>query len=346
MSNKVVSIITPSFNRAYIVHETAASIFNQTYPHWEWMIVDDGSTDESMEVLRAYAQQDSRVKVLQRHRDPKGACACRNIAIENATGDYLIFLDTDDVLAPYCLQQRVNAMEKDAEYDFIIFPMMLFSKKLDDLNLLWNIETGEDDLVRILKGDAICQGTGTLWKKSKFVEIGMWHEELKLWQDIELHIRSLLWPVKFKKRMDLLPDVFLRVSDDSLSRVGYNALPKIQSRIKVLTYTCQRMNELGVLQKYKTGVRVMANSIIIAAIKGGHYAEAASTINYCRSIDLYSKREVKLMRNYLASAQFKLSRIPYINNYFSKKIESIVPATEENIGKHKLQLNKAFQQVN
>src|SRR5579875_652313 len=104
--SKVVSIITPSFNRADIVGETAASIFNQTYPHWEWVIVDDGSTDNSWEVLQQLAAKDERVKIFRRNREPKGACACRNIAIENCSGEYLIFLDTDDLLASFCLEQR------------------------------------------------------------------------------------------------------------------------------------------------------------------------------------------------------------------------------------------------
>ena len=101
--NLKVSIITPSFNRAYILHETAESIFRQTNPNWEWVIVDDGSTDDSWEVINKYAAEDSRVKVFKRDREPKGACTCRNIAVSKATGEFLIFLDTDDLLASFCI---------------------------------------------------------------------------------------------------------------------------------------------------------------------------------------------------------------------------------------------------
>src|SRR4051812_28957052 len=108
-----------------MVGETAASIFAQTYPNWEWMIVDDGSTDNSWEVLQGFAANDSRVRIFQRDREPKGACTCRNIAVEKATGDYVIFLDTDDLLATFCLEQRVKAMDEHPDCDFVIFPMLL-----------------------------------------------------------------------------------------------------------------------------------------------------------------------------------------------------------------------------
>src|SRR5688572_31506979 len=184
------------------------------------MIVDDGSTDDSWEVLQMFALRDSRVKIFQRQREPKGACPCRNIAVENSTGKYVIFLDTDDLLAPYCLEQRVKVMEENPDKDFAIFPMLLFEKKWDDLQLLWNTEDGRDDLHRVLVGDPICQGTGTLWRKTSFQKVGLWREDLALWQDIELHIRSLLYPMQYIKRMDLLPDVYLRVTPNSLSRGG------------------------------------------------------------------------------------------------------------------------------
>jgi glycosyltransferase involved in cell wall biosynthesis len=307
-----VSIITPSFNRAYIIGETAESIFKQTYSNWEWVIVDDGSTDNSWDLIQQYARNDDRVKVYQRDREPKGACVCRNIAVEKCTGDYLIFLDTDDLLAPFCLEQRVSALEEKRDCDFVIFPMLIFKKNTDDLNILWNIETAEDDLSRILKGDPICQGTGTLWKKTSFQKIGMWKEDLMLWQDIELHIRSLLWPVKFAKKMDLIPDVYLRVSDDSLSRVGYFSKSKMLSRISVYTDTCKRLIELNLLGKYKEGIRIMGLDVIKSAINSKLYSAAKSVIALCESNKIFTCAEIRLLRNLLIANKIKLYYLPFL----------------------------------
>jgi glycosyltransferase involved in cell wall biosynthesis len=331
----IVSIITPSFNRANIVHETAASIFNQSYPHWEWVIVDDGSTDNSWEILEGFAAKDSRVKIFRRDRDPKGACVCRNIAVEKCKGDYLIFLDTDDLLASFCLEQRVKAMEENPESDFVIFPMLLFKNQPDDLMLLWNIDTEEDDLLRILKGDPVCQGTGTIWKKSSFQNIGMWKEDLRLWQDIELHIRSILWPLRFTKKMDLAPDVFLRISDISLSRTGFHALPKFLSRKEVFLFSCERIRQAGLLAKYTEGLQVMGYDLITSGIKSRYFSETEELIRYCTELQLFSTDQLRQFRKYHWSFRMRLYKIPSLFRVLEERHMRLLPAFSSTINQIK-----------
>ncbi|OSZ82176.1 hypothetical protein CAP35_02590 [Chitinophagaceae bacterium IBVUCB1] len=320
-----ISIITPSYNRGYIIDETAQSIFSQTHDNWEWVIVDDGSTDDSWEKLRTYAAKDNRVKVYQRDREPKGACTCRNIAVEKCTGDFVMFLDTDDVLASFCLEQRALAAVADPDADFIIFPMLLFKNKPDDTKLLWNIDKDEDDLNRILKGDAICQGTGTLWKRQSFIDIGMWQEGLKLWQDVELHIRSLLWPVKYKKRMDLEPDVFLRISDDSLSRVGYYSAPKMESRVQVFTDICSKMESLGIVSKYAQSLRVMGLDILLGTLKSGYYAGAKKTVALFEKVLIFNNAETKRMKRLIMLSQYKLYKFRSLYHPIWQKVADLAP---------------------
>lgn len=330
-----VSIITPSFNRGYIIGETAESIFNQTYANWEWVIVDDGSTDNSWALLQGYSERDARVKVFKRDRDPKGACVCRNTAVEKCTGDYLIFLDTDDLLAPFCLEQRVRTIEERSDCDFVIFPMLIFKEQPHDLNILWNIDTNEDDLSRIMKGDPICQGTGTIWKKSSFEKIGMWKEDLMLWQDIELHMRSLLWPLKYSKRMDLNPDVFLRVSDDSLSRVDYFSESKMLSRIKVFEWVLSRIDELGYMGKYQQGIRIMGLDVIKSAINSRLYFAVKNLINTSAKYMVFSPKEITLIKAMYAANRLKLYKIPYLYSKIIKKIDAIHFVNESYITKCK-----------
>lgn len=335
MSSPVVSIITPSFNRADIVHETAASIFNQSYANWEWIIVDDGSTDNSWEVLQSFAQKDARVKVFRREREPKGACACRNIAVSKSSGEYVMFLDTDDLLAPYCLQQRVDACLAKPECDFVIFPMLLFRKEPADLGLLWNIDKDEDDLLRVLYGDAICQGTGPLWKKKSFIEIGMWDERLKLWQDVELHIRSFLYPVTYQKRMDLQPDVYLRISDDSLSRVGYHAPQKLMSRVKVYKYAVEEIASKNKLQQYMPGLREMGIDVLISTINGRLYQESSELLLLTMKHGIFTEKEQRRIKRYMYAYKAKLYKIPALFNLLDNNTRGIVPAHNVTIGKVK-----------
>src|SRR5690606_24561667 len=116
----LVSIIIPTYNRAHLLGETLDSILAQTYTNWECIIVDDGSTDESQLVFEAYKNKDSRFQFLRRPKTkPKGANACRNLGLENATGDYSVFFDSDDLMAPDLLEIKVNAI-KATGCDYVI----------------------------------------------------------------------------------------------------------------------------------------------------------------------------------------------------------------------------------
>ena len=333
MSNHTISIITPSFNRADIIHETAESIFSQTYPHWEWVIVDDGSTDNSWEKLEEYAAKDERVKIFKRDREPKGACACRNIAIEKSTGDYLIFLDSDDLMSSFCLQQRVETMVQYPDCDFVVFPMLLFKEKPDDLKLLWNIDKPDDDIDRILLGDAVCQGTGTLWKKKSFMGIGMWDEKLMLWQDIELHLRSLLKPLKYQKRLDLRPDVFLRISDVSLSRTAFHSYPKFQSRVQVLLQTLEQASQRGLVQKHKKGLQVMFTDLLVNAANSNYKSDIQYLFELQGQYGLFEKSEMKYLRRYVFLRQSKLYKIPFLQQRAFQNVYQKTSAVESTLNK-------------
>ena len=139
-----VSLLTPSFNREDLIAETLDSIQGQTYPHWESIVVDDGSSDRTKEIVSIYAARDPRFKLIDRERGPKGACTCRNIGVKQSNAHYVMFLDTDDIIEPFCLEQRVGAMETRPELDFAIFPGLMFEKVPHDLGLWWNIDKPED----------------------------------------------------------------------------------------------------------------------------------------------------------------------------------------------------------
>lgn len=264
-----VSIVTPSFNRVDLIDETAQSIFNQKYTNWEWVIVDDGSTDGTFEKAKQYAAQDVRVKVFSRDRVPKGACTCRNIAVEKSTGTYLMFLDTDDVLAPFCLEQRARAAEKNESKDFLIFPMLLFEEKVGDSNLLWNVDSNQNDLERILMGDPICQGSATLWKKESFLKLGMWDESLLLWQDIDLHIRAFAQKFSYKKHFELRPDLYIRTGNQSLSRTGFHSPEKLVSRVAVVKNAIDLITtKRSGGEKYYSSLNHFIFGVYLAALQG------------------------------------------------------------------------------
>lgn len=101
MSAPLVSIIIPTFNRAHLIGETLDSVLAQTYQNWECIVVDDGSTDNTQQLLSQYINVDSRFQYLHRPlNNPKGANACRNYGFERSKGLYIQWFDSDDLMHP------------------------------------------------------------------------------------------------------------------------------------------------------------------------------------------------------------------------------------------------------
>ncbi|WP_347159306.1 glycosyltransferase family 2 protein [Pontibacter chitinilyticus] len=308
----MISIITPNYNRADLIKEAANSIFKQSSKDWEWIIVDDGSTDNSWQFLQTLSSKDARVKVYQRDRLPKGAPTCRNIGIDKSIGEYLIFLDSDDLLASFCIEQRLKAAQEHPDTDMLIFPMLLFRDHPDDTRLLWNIDKEMDDATRVMIGDAICQTTGPLWRRQTLINIGKWDEELLLWQDVELHLRAFMNKVSYKKLMNLSPDIFIRLSDVSISRTGFNSLPKIKSRIKVFKSSLKLAIEVGTQEMYNKGLGQMGFDLICSTIFNNHIKEAKELLNYEHRYNLFSTSDKSKLKLYYWAKRLKLYKLPLL----------------------------------
>lgn len=110
MNNELVSIITPCYNGEKYISETIDSVLNQTYPNFEMIIVDDGSQDESANIVKEYQKKDLRIKFLQQSNT--GSAAARNNGIRHANGRYIALLDADDVWKPYFLEEQINFMKQ------------------------------------------------------------------------------------------------------------------------------------------------------------------------------------------------------------------------------------------
>jgi len=106
----LVSIITPLFNAEKFIAQTLLSVQNQTYTHWEHIIVDDASNDTSFKIVEKQAQNDSRIHLIKLPIN-KGAAFCRNHATEVAKGHYIAFLDSDDLWHPNKLEKQIKFMQ-------------------------------------------------------------------------------------------------------------------------------------------------------------------------------------------------------------------------------------------
>lgn len=107
--NALISIIVPVFNRQNVIEECLRSAFVQTYRNFELLVIDDGSTDDTLAICRRLAEEEPRIKLLS--GDHAGVSAARNKGLDAAAGEYIFFLDSDDVLHPRLLETLVTGME-------------------------------------------------------------------------------------------------------------------------------------------------------------------------------------------------------------------------------------------
>lgn len=108
-----ISVITASYNYAQYIEEAINSVINQTYQDWELIIVDDGSSDNSVEIIKSYCDKDSRIKFFQHENGQnKGLKETILLGLSHATGDWIAFLESDDIFAPENLRKKAEIVEE------------------------------------------------------------------------------------------------------------------------------------------------------------------------------------------------------------------------------------------
>lgn len=117
MNQNLLSIITPVYQVEQYLPQCLDSILAQTYPHWELILVDDGSKDRSGEICDEYAKKDGRIRVI--HTENRGAGAARNTGFAHATGEYVVFVDSDDYISENMIERLYMTIHK-SKYDLVV----------------------------------------------------------------------------------------------------------------------------------------------------------------------------------------------------------------------------------
>jgi len=218
----LVSIIIPTFNRAHLIGETLDSVLAQTYTNWECIVVDDFSTDTTSAKILEYQKTDSRFCYVPNGR-VKGGQGARNTGLEKSKGEWLIFLDSDDLLDRHCLEKRISFCNLNPEMDFLVFQSVLFNSRPGDLDKVPNLFYKKmDDLSRFIVYDYPWNISSPILKRDFLVRHSIkWNEKLILHQDLDFYIFLLTHTPSYKKRISY-PDVFIRSQgEDKLSLQGY-----------------------------------------------------------------------------------------------------------------------------
>ena len=200
---ELVSIIIPTFNRADLIGDTLDSVAAQTYPHWECVVVDDGSTDETGETVLRWTESDSRFQFhISPDSKPKGANACRNYGLNLSQGSFVNFLDSDDRLVPSKLVEQIAAFDADPTLDLVTSKHQYFGGLADEnvTPLVYAREEAWLEAIWLERRFGTLWNTNSgLWKRSVVVALGGWNETVKNWQDHELNLRALLSGYKVER---------------------------------------------------------------------------------------------------------------------------------------------------
>lgn len=235
-SGKLVSIIIPCFNGEGFVADAIESALNQTYPHKEVIVVDDGSTDRSLAIIQGYGE---RVRCISGPN--RGGSAARNTGLQAASGELIQFLDADDLLHLDKLERQVP-LHADPSIDVVYSDWYRCVLRRPDRRALCQVIPVSDDPVLLALDPQNIQTDSPLHKRASLLRAGGFRPDLPCCQERELMLRLATMGFRFKYLPEILHSVRLHSSGVSADqkRIG-------QWMKKVLLEHYLKLGEQGAL---------------------------------------------------------------------------------------------------
>jgi glycosyltransferase involved in cell wall biosynthesis len=184
----LVTVVTPAYNIAKYVGETVDSVLRQTFRDFEYLVVDDGSVDDSVDVVKAHVGDDPRFRLVQgEHRGPSAA---RNMGIREAKGEYIAFLDGDDRWHPKFLERQLRLIQSLPPDVGVVFCRSRIVLENGSLVFFQWQRAGRYDFDDMLVNSNPARNTSSLLiRKSCFGDVGDFDEELRYCEDLDMWLR-------------------------------------------------------------------------------------------------------------------------------------------------------------
>lgn len=200
-NSSLISIVIPTYNRGSLIHDTLNSVVNQSYNNWECLIIDDGSTDNTIEVLQPYLKHDQRFKLYSRSSDhKKGPSGCRNQGIDLSKGEYIIFFDSDDIVHPDNLKICLDILDSHKEFSYCRYDKKPFKgdwqsrefEKKEDLKIS---PVSLKVIHKIVTNELPFACCTVMWRRKVLGEM-RFNEKLSYAEEWEYYIRILVKGIK------------------------------------------------------------------------------------------------------------------------------------------------------
>ena len=195
MDHEIVSVIMPAFNSEVYISEAIQSVVQQTYPHLELIVVDDGSTDKTREIVDGYMRGDSRIRYI--HQKNSGPAAARNRGIQAARGKYVAFLDSDDIWFLDKLEKQMDFITSHSGYVVYGGARYLWEKpggfvESEDTKTFQNFDTIRENLEYLLFHPNLTITSTVLLEKSMLEKVKGFDTTLSSSEDDNLYFRLAL----------------------------------------------------------------------------------------------------------------------------------------------------------
>ncbi len=183
-----VSVIIPTYNYGEFIGDAIDSVLNQTYKDYEIIIVDDGSTDNTIEILEEYRD---KADIRYFYQENKGPAAARNLGVKKSTGKYISFLDADDVYVPEKLEEQVDILNNNKKVG-LVYSDFLYTKKNLHSNYYHyrckSYDNQEKALQHLWRENYINTST-VMTVKDYLLELGLFNEKFRYAEDYDLWMR-------------------------------------------------------------------------------------------------------------------------------------------------------------
>lgn len=234
--NPLVSIIIPTYNRAHLIGETLDSVLAQTYQNWECIIVDDGSSDNTDEVVGEYVRKDTRFKYYHRPDEHlPGGNGARNYGFKMSKGEYVNWFDSDDLMLPEKIESQLKKID-DLNLDMItcfayIFDDNLLNNKVNTNYFIPKKVKTDIPSFDLLNGKINFSTPGPLWRKSFLFEKALFDERLKKSQEADFNFRISLNGLQFRFIEKRLYEIRREKNEGKLKSKKLTTDPKIITSI-------------------------------------------------------------------------------------------------------------------
>jgi glycosyltransferase involved in cell wall biosynthesis len=178
-----ISVIIPAYNQGHYLGEAIQSVIDQTYPDFELVVVDDGSTDKTAQVACSFS--DPRIRYI--HQENRGLSAARNTGILRSSGEYLTFLDSDDLFVADKLETLLNAMQRDPELGFVAGQAVLIDENALPLGKVFDTPLPENPAHLLLWNPLhVCS---VMMRRDWQKKVGLFDESLHAYEDWDMWLR-------------------------------------------------------------------------------------------------------------------------------------------------------------